>query len=181
MFFCVTICDTRITSAFSSIGRARSVVPKIVARFAEHAERASDVNQHLPVLRTLAASVDSVLEFGLRGVSSSWAFAMGGVDRARHGLTLNYTACDITRQDQVDALRALGVRAGFLNSTLDEAESRKRLRELYDGAYDLLYLAPERLFAGEGAFLRGVGGDPCEDAGGDRAGGAATGDVEQVR
>lgn len=48
-------------------------------------------------------------------------------------------------QDQVDALRALGVRAGFLNSTQDFDERRMVEAEFLAGELDLLYLAPERL------------------------------------
>ena len=48
-------------------------------------------------------------------------------------------------QDQVDALSALGVRAGFLNSTQDLTERRRVERAFLDGELDLLYLAPERL------------------------------------
>jgi ATP-dependent DNA helicase RecQ len=48
-------------------------------------------------------------------------------------------------QDQVDALTALGVRAGFLNSTQDLAQRRATEQALLDGQLDLLYLAPERL------------------------------------
>ncbi|MFF7730598.1 DNA helicase RecQ [Streptomyces sp. NPDC008001] len=48
-------------------------------------------------------------------------------------------------QDQVDALRALGVRAGFLNSTQDQDERRMVEAEFLAGELDLLYLAPERL------------------------------------
>ncbi|MGP3914501.1 DNA helicase RecQ [Nonomuraea sp. 10N515B] len=48
-------------------------------------------------------------------------------------------------QDQVDALRALGVRAGFLNSTQDFGERQLVEAEFLAGELDLLYLAPERL------------------------------------
>ncbi|ANZ38630.1 ATP-dependent DNA helicase RecQ [Lentzea guizhouensis] len=48
-------------------------------------------------------------------------------------------------QDQVDALRALGVRAGFLNSSLSWDERRMVEAEFVAGELDLLYLAPERL------------------------------------
>ncbi|OII61644.1 ATP-dependent DNA helicase RecQ [Streptomyces sp. CC53] len=48
-------------------------------------------------------------------------------------------------QDQVDALRALGVRAGFLNSTQDPDERRIVEARFAAGELDLLYLAPERL------------------------------------
>ncbi|MBT1637061.1 DNA helicase RecQ [Clavibacter tessellarius] len=48
-------------------------------------------------------------------------------------------------QDQVDALRAVGVKAAFLNSTQDLETSREVERALLAGDLDLLYLAPERL------------------------------------
>lgn len=48
-------------------------------------------------------------------------------------------------QDQVDAMRALGVRAGFLNSTQDLDERRVVEAQFVAGELDLLYLAPERL------------------------------------
>jgi ATP-dependent DNA helicase RecQ len=48
-------------------------------------------------------------------------------------------------QDQVDALTAVGVKAGFLNST-QSAEEKARVERAYvAGELDLLYLAPERL------------------------------------
>src|SRR5882762_8591203 len=45
-------------------------------------------------------------------------------------------------QDQVDALRALGVRAGFLNSTQDFEDRRLVESAFLAGELDLLYLAP---------------------------------------
>ncbi|MFI6501173.1 DNA helicase RecQ [Nonomuraea typhae] len=48
-------------------------------------------------------------------------------------------------QDQVDALTALGVRAGFLNSTQDFGERQEVEAAFLAGDLDLLYLAPERL------------------------------------
>ncbi|MGO3886052.1 MAG: DNA helicase RecQ [Mycetocola sp.] len=48
-------------------------------------------------------------------------------------------------QDQVQALRLLGVRAEFLNST-QSAQERERVSQAYTaGQIDLLYVAPERL------------------------------------
>ena len=48
-------------------------------------------------------------------------------------------------QDQVAALRQLGVRAAFLNSSLSAHEQRSVAADLRAGDLDLLYLAPERL------------------------------------
>src|SRR5690606_8860652 len=48
-------------------------------------------------------------------------------------------------QDQVESLRAVGVRAGYLNSTQDPDERRMVEAEFLAGELDLRYLAPERL------------------------------------
>jgi ATP-dependent DNA helicase RecQ len=48
-------------------------------------------------------------------------------------------------QDQVAALAQLGVRAEFLNSSLDAATARAVERDFLAGKLDLLYVAPERL------------------------------------
>lgn len=48
-------------------------------------------------------------------------------------------------QDQVDALLQAGVKAAFLNSSLDANEARKVEQQLLDAELDLLYVAPERL------------------------------------
>src|SRR5690349_14919572 len=51
-------------------------------------------------------------------------------------------------QDQVDALRQLGVRAAFLNSSLAADEASQVEQALQRGELDLLYVAPERLLTG---------------------------------
>jgi len=48
-------------------------------------------------------------------------------------------------QDQVAALSELGVRAAFLNSTLDARTAARVEQQLRAGALDLVYVAPERL------------------------------------
>ncbi len=48
-------------------------------------------------------------------------------------------------QDQVDALKQLGVRAALLNSSLDANAAREVQGRLLRGELDLLYVAPERL------------------------------------
>ena len=48
-------------------------------------------------------------------------------------------------QDQVSTLKLLGVRAAFLNSTLDPSEAAEIESDLRNGTLDLLYIAPERL------------------------------------
>lgn len=48
-------------------------------------------------------------------------------------------------QDQVDALQQLGVRAAFLNSSLDAEAAREVTQRLLNGDLQILYVAPERL------------------------------------
>ncbi|TNC95467.1 MAG: ATP-dependent DNA helicase RecQ [Gallionellaceae bacterium] len=48
-------------------------------------------------------------------------------------------------QDQVDALKQLGVSAAFLNSSLDAQTAREVMRQMRTGELKLLYVAPERL------------------------------------
>ena len=63
----------------------------------------------------------------------------------RPGLAVVVSPLIALMKDQVDALRAGGVAATFLNSSLEPPESRARLRGLHNGEYRLLYVAPERL------------------------------------
>jgi ATP-dependent DNA helicase RecQ len=55
--------------------------------------------------------------------------------------------------DQVAALRQLGIAAGALHSELDPAEARSVMRDLIEGQLDLLYVSPERLL-GNGTLDR---------------------------
>ncbi|MDF1613879.1 DNA helicase RecQ [Desulfurivibrio dismutans] len=48
-------------------------------------------------------------------------------------------------KDQVDALKAHGIRAACYNSALEAQEARQVLARLHGGELDLLYVAPERL------------------------------------
>jgi ATP-dependent DNA helicase RecQ len=63
----------------------------------------------------------------------------------REGTGLVVSPLIALMQDQVEALRQLGVRAAYLNSTLDAETARQVERDLLDGQLDLLYVAPERL------------------------------------
>jgi ATP-dependent DNA helicase RecQ len=57
-------------------------------------------------------------------------------------------------QDQVDALTALGVRAGFLNSSQDRDERRAVEQAFLAQELDLLYVAPESLGGGSSPTAR---------------------------
>lgn len=64
---------------------------------------------------------------------------------AREGTTLVISPLIALMKDQVDALLALGIHATFINSSLSSSEQYERVQAMAAGAYDLVYVAPERL------------------------------------
>ncbi len=60
------------------------------------------------------------------------------------GVTLVISPLIALMKDQVDALTARGLPATFINSSLPPAEQNARIDRMRDGAYKLVYVAPER-------------------------------------
>ncbi len=69
------------------------------------------------------------------------------------GLTLVISPLVALMRDQVEALKANGVAAACLNSSLTADETTRVFAELDAGALKLLYTSPEKLFAGGTAAL----------------------------
>ena len=63
----------------------------------------------------------------------------------REGIGIVVSPLIALMQDQVDALRQVGVRAAYLNSSLSSAEAAEVEAAVRNGELDLLYVAPERL------------------------------------
>ncbi len=63
----------------------------------------------------------------------------------REGLGIVVSPLIALMQDQVDALKQLGVRAAFLNSSQEPDEARDVNAQLMRGQLQILYVAPERL------------------------------------
>ena len=63
----------------------------------------------------------------------------------REGTAIVVSPLIALMQDQVAALRQLGVRAAFLNSSLEARDAQAVRRDFSAGSLDLLYVAPERL------------------------------------
>ncbi|MGY8694325.1 MAG: DEAD/DEAH box helicase, partial [Verrucomicrobiia bacterium] len=61
------------------------------------------------------------------------------------GLTVVISPLIALMKDQVDGLKANGINATYLNSSLNKTEARKRYAKLFAGEYAILYVAPERL------------------------------------
>ena len=64
---------------------------------------------------------------------------------ARHGTAIVVSPLIALMDDQVAALRQLGVNAGALHSEVEPDEGSRVSRALNDGTLDLLYVSPERL------------------------------------
>ena len=60
------------------------------------------------------------------------------------GVTLVVSPLIALMKDQVEQLEARGIPATCINSTLTDPERMERLRKLREGAYKLVYVAPER-------------------------------------
>lgn len=61
------------------------------------------------------------------------------------GMTIVISPLIALMKDQVDQLKAMGIRASFINSTLSRRETEQRLVNARNGMYKLLYIAPERI------------------------------------
>lgn len=64
---------------------------------------------------------------------------------ARSGVGIVVSPLIALMEDQVNALKELGVNAGYLNSALDLRAAQQVEQDLISGELDLLYIAPERL------------------------------------
>src|SRR5581483_2236057 len=64
------------------------------------------------------------------------------------GLTIVVSPLISLMEDQVQQLRDEGLNAMLLNSSLTPAEQRHVIAQLHQGFEGLLYVAPERFFAG---------------------------------
>jgi ATP-dependent DNA helicase RecQ len=76
--------------------------------------------------------------------------------RVLGGTTLVVSPLIALMKDQVDGLDDIGMRATFLNSSLDPSERSDRIARMRRGEYELVYAAPEGLEASVGSALEGV-------------------------
>jgi ATP-dependent DNA helicase RecQ len=76
--------------------------------------------------------------------------------RVLGGTTLVVSPLIALMKDQVDAMARVGIRATFLNSSLEPDERRARVQKIRRGELELVYAAPEGLEASVGSALQGV-------------------------
>lgn len=94
------------------------------------------------VIRTLVDGGDALVLMPTGG-GKSLCYQIPALVRAGTGVVISPLIA--LMQDQVAALTQAGVRAAFLNSTLDADAARAVEQRLLRGELDLLYVAPERL------------------------------------
>ncbi|MEQ8954626.1 MAG: DEAD/DEAH box helicase, partial [Gammaproteobacteria bacterium] len=101
--------------------------------FLEHQEQ---------IIDTLVAGADALVLMPTGG-GKSLCYQIPSLLRPGCGVVISPLIA--LMQDQVSAMRLLGVKAAFLNSTLDAGEVEGIERALLNDELDLLYIAPERL------------------------------------
>ena len=73
---------------------------------------------------------------------------------AREGTTIVVSPLIALMKDQVDSLQQLGISTTLINSSISADEQRARVQKMQQGAYKLIYIAPERLRSG--AFMKAI-------------------------
>lgn len=96
----------------------------------------------LDIINTLARGDDALVIMPTGG-GKSLCYQIPAL--LRQGCAIVVSPLIALMQDQVEALQQLGVRAAFLNSSLDLNTARSIEQDWLDNRLDLLYVAPERL------------------------------------
>ena len=94
------------------------------------------------IIKTLLAGDDALVLMPTGG-GKSLCYQIPAL--VRDGTAIVISPLIALMQDQVDALRQLGIKAAFLNSSLTQNEAFLIEQQLLNGKLELLYVAPERL------------------------------------
>jgi ATP-dependent DNA helicase RecQ len=94
------------------------------------------------IIQTVVAGGDALVLMPTGG-GKSLCYQIPALERPGCGIVISPLIA--LMQDQVSALRQVGVRASFLNSSLDAAAAQAVEADLLSGELNLLYIAPERL------------------------------------
>ena len=79
------------------------------------------------------------------GSGKSLCYQLPALALPGEGFTLVFSPLIALMEDQVAALEARGIRAGYINSTLSRRERERRYARTAAGAYEILYVTPERM------------------------------------
>lgn len=77
------------------------------------------------------------------GAGKSICYQLPGI--MKDGVAIVVSPLISLMKDQVNALNQMGIPAAYLNSSLTERQFRVALSRAYNGAYKIIYVAPERL------------------------------------
>ncbi|MET0360044.1 MAG: DNA helicase RecQ [Pararhizobium sp.] len=124
------------SSAFRATGKAPLDVLKTVYGYGVFRGQQGDVVEHV------VSGGDAVVLFPT-GAGKSLCFQVPAL--CRSGLGIVVSPLIALMRDQVEALKALGVRAAALNSSLSREDFIDVRRSVRDGTLDLLYVTPERI------------------------------------
>jgi ATP-dependent DNA helicase RecQ len=123
---------------FHEITPAMDLLAELQSRFGHHGFREGQE----AVVRALLAG-DSALALFPTGAGKSLCYQLPAV--LLEGTALIISPLIALMKDQVDALRARGIAAARLDSSLTASETQQVYADLRAGKLDLLYIAPERL------------------------------------
>ncbi|WP_218395827.1 DNA helicase RecQ [Alteromonas lipotrueae] len=129
------IADTTITSPVSDALTPESIL-KNVFGYDDFREGQGDVIHHV-------CKGGDALVLLPTGGGKSMCYQIPSLIRAGTGIVVSPLIS--LMQDQVEQLKALGVKAAYLNSTLSHEEQARISEQLVSNQLDLLYVSPERL------------------------------------
>ncbi len=140
--------------------------PAALPRVSQESKDPSEVLRRVFGFTSYRGEQEAIVENVMTGGDSLVVMPTGGGKSlcyqlpaiARPGTGLIVSPLIALMEDQVTALRQLGVRAACLNSSLPLEELNRVRDELASGALDLLYVAPERLMTER--FLARIAGIP---------------------
>lgn len=115
--------------------------------------QAFDILQHTYGYQRFRGEQEHIIDAAIAGHDSLVLMPTGGGKSlcyqipamVRPGIGLVVSPLIALMQDQVSALKVLGIRAAFLNSTLSADDKRGVAAAMHQGNMDMLYIAPERL------------------------------------
>ena len=98
--------------------------------------------RQLEIVRNVSLGFDGLVVMPT-GAGKSLCYQLPALAR---GFTIVVSPLLALMKDQVDALLEKGIRATFINSSISTSERRARIRQVQNGEWELLYVAPERFY-----------------------------------
>jgi len=99
----------------------------------KYCKNPSDINEHLPTLRSYASNCNIIAECGVRGIVSTWAFLAGLCDN-KNGIDRELISVDIDDIDFSDPIRfggACGIDVKFIKHDSATVEFGKKVDLLF--------------------------------------------------